>query len=243
MIVAMIPARQGSTGIPLKNVKMLDGIPLIMHTVKAAVESNVDLVVVTTESDMIIMTVLEWMDKLDLPVDKVRIQRRPEPLAQGHVQTNEVFLYSLRQLQLGGINPDTLVLLQPTSPFRTSQHINEALDLYNEWTKEGLHTVIAGYPADGFYWKLDWDGLTEPVHHDPVRRYGRQWINKHDKLYREAGSIYLTDRVRFEMTGTYRLAPFVMYEMTEQDSIDLDSPDDWIRAEQEVIRRQNADKC
>jgi CMP-N,N'-diacetyllegionaminic acid synthase len=239
MIVAMIPAREGSTGIPLKNVKILDGLPLIMHTVKAAVESNVDLVVVTTESDMIITTVLEWMYKLNLPIWKVMIQRRPEPLAQGHVQTGEVFLYSLRQLQLNDINPDTLVLLQPTSPFRTSQHINEALDLYYEWTKEGLHTVLSGYPADGFYWKLDWDGLTEPVHHDPVHRFGRQWINKYDKLYREAGSLYITDRVRFEMMGSYRLPPFVMYEVAPCDALDLDTLDDWEMAEQEVIRRQN----
>lgn len=245
---AFIPARAGSKGIKDKNTKLFDGIPLVAHTIKAACKCElIDAIYITTESNNIATVIRNWLAEevglSDLAKQKISIVPRPSSLSLDFVQLDEVFRFLLRQLQNDGVNPETLVFLQPTSPFRTEKHIAEAIELYGERVKEGLHTVIAAYPAQGFYWKTsEWDSehSIEPVHHDPAKRVGRQWIQKQDRLYREAGSIYVLDRVRFEMTGCSRLPPFTLYEMDERDSIDLDTLDDWERAEREVERRRNA---
>jgi CMP-N,N'-diacetyllegionaminic acid synthase len=242
MIAGLILARGGSRGIPRKNVRELGGKPLINWTIEAALRSKLDAVYVTTEDEEI--SAVAWNCVLDMDHRKeFRVYPRPSWLAQGHVQSDEVFLALYRQLQENDTNPTALVMLPPTSPFRTEKHIDEAIDLfYRGCETTGLTTVVSCYVADGFYWKIDeWhDDSIVPVYHDPVKRQGRQWIPRADKLYRENGAIYVADATRFGLERSYRLPPYVLYEMDEHDSIDLDTLDDWAKAEQEMKRRQNA---
>jgi CMP-N,N'-diacetyllegionaminic acid synthase len=238
--VGFILARGGSVGIPGKNIKLLGGKPLINWTIEAALDSKLDAVYFTTEDAEIAFVARECAYNHPSG-SKFGLFMRPKWLAQNHVQSDEVMLAMLRQLQLEGTNPDTLVMLQPTSPFRTAKHINEAIDLYNWQVKEGLHTVVSCHVAEGFYWQIDeWnEGAITPIRHDPVLRQGRQWIPKADKLYKENGACYIVDSVRFSLHRSYRLAPFTLYEMDERDSVDLDTLDDWERAEREIERRRN----
>lgn len=238
--IGFVLARLGSQGIPKKNIRKLGALPLIEYTIKAALESNLDRVYLTTESDEIASVAYDSAQKYDL--SRFSVVMRPDCLATSTCQSDEVLLFLLRQLQFEGINPDTVVMLQPTSPFRTAKHINEAIELYYEQVKEGLHTVVSCHVAEGFYWQIDeWnDDSIVPVRHDPVLRQGRQWIPEADKLYKENGAIYICDAYRFSLHRSYRLAPFTLYKMDERDSIDLDTLDDWERAEREMERRKNA---
>jgi CMP-N-acetylneuraminic acid synthetase len=240
--VGMILARGNSKGIPGKNTKLIGGLPLINHTINAALDSKLDAVYLTTESkDIKLIAEMCANDHPRGQAYRFRVFDRPEWLSQDFVQSSEVITSLLRQLQLEGINPDTLVIMQPTSPFRTAKHINEAIDLYNWQVKEGLHTVVSCHVANGFYWQIDeWnEGAITPVRHDPEKRQGRQWIPKADKLFQENGALYLCDAYRVSLHREYRLAPFTLYEMDERDSVDLDTLDDWERAEREIERRRN----
>ena len=238
--VGMILARGGSVGIKGKNIKPLMGVPLINYTINAALDSNLNAVYLTTE-DSEIMSVAKKCALAHKHFYKFKIYERPEELAQSHVQSHEVMTYLLRQLQLDGIEPTTLVMLQPTSPFRTATHINEALDLYYQGIEEeGLRSVISGYVDSKFHYYMD-DGYLSPINHDPQRRMGRQWIQKEDKLFVENGSIYVCDSVKLSMERCYLNPPYLYYLMDERDSIDLDEPSDWLAAELEMQRRLNHD--
>lgn len=222
LTVALIPARAGSVGIPGKNIKPLAGIPLINYTIRAALDThNVDRVYVTTESPEIAKVAADCGGE---------VLMRPQELATSGPQTDEVYLFALRQLQFKGIEPDTLVLLQPTSPFRTSKHIERAVEIYYEMG--GDCTVFSGYRASGYYWGADEEGETFPIMHDPTYRKGRQEYRDSDWLIRENGAIYVVSAERFVEYRSYRVPPFHPYIMREDQSHDLDSMADWEKAVQ-----------
>lgn len=124
MNLVIIPARAGSKGVPGKNIKLLGGKPLIEYTIDVAkAVFNKNEIIVSTDSKEIKNIVSNI--GLDIPF------MRPKELATDTVGTYEVLLHAIEFMEKKGIYNDTLVLLQPTSPFRTAEHIKEALALYN----------------------------------------------------------------------------------------------------------------
>lgn len=223
--VALIPARGGSKGVLRKNIKPLGGKPLIAWTIEAALEAqSVQRVFVTTEDDEI-ATVARQYGATVLP--------RPKPLAMDHVQTGEVFLYALRQLQYEhDIHPIALTLLQPTSPFRTGLHIDQAHDLLDP--SEGC--VVSVFRSPKFYWaSLPDDGFV-PIMQDPRFRVGRQWRDENDMLLIENGALYLVGAETFAQHGIYRVPPYTPYYMDAEHSLDIDSPEDFDAAEKYLPR-------
>src|SRR5690606_30039190 len=130
----VIPARGGSKGVPGKNIKKLSGKPLIYYTIEAAREIFDDRNILVSTDDEEIKKCVEAIG-LNVPF------LRPEKLATDDVGTYEVLLHSLNFVESKGYFPETLVLLQPTSPFRTSQHIREALALYDNSKLEMVVSV------------------------------------------------------------------------------------------------------
>ena len=121
----IIPARGGSKGVPNKNIKQLNGKPLIQYTIEAAKKINKDIdICMTSDSDLIINTV----KNIGLPVPF----KRPENLAKDNSGTYEVLLHTIDFYKQKGIIYDTIILLQPTSPLRNEKHIQEALALYSD---------------------------------------------------------------------------------------------------------------
>lgn len=123
--LVIIPARGGSKGVPGKNIKLLNGKPLIQYTIEAALE-------ITDEKNIIVSTdcveIKAVVENLGICVPTLR----PKELASDTSGTYEVLLYELLKLEKKGEYYDYLILLQPTSPFRTGNQIREALDLYNQ---------------------------------------------------------------------------------------------------------------
>ena len=123
--LVVIPARGGSKGILRKNIKLLGGKPLIQYTIEAAREVFPDELICVTTDDLEIKEVVE---RLGLKVPFLR----PAELATDEAGTYEVLIHAINYYESQGYYPDTIILLQVTSPFRTGKHIKEALELFDD---------------------------------------------------------------------------------------------------------------
>ena len=121
--LVVIPARGGSKGIPRKNIKLFDGKPLIYYAIDTAraVVPDEDICV-STDDDEIIQVVESYGLKVPF--------KRPVELATDTAGTYEVLLHALDFYEKQGKRYDALILLQNTSPFRTADHVKEAIKLY-----------------------------------------------------------------------------------------------------------------
>ena len=131
-VLAVIPARGGSKRLPKKNVLPLNGKPLIAWTINAALDAQaVDRVVVTTDCAEIAIVAKQY--GADVPF------LRPAHLSDDTASTNDVLLHLVGSLVDDDF--DILVVLQPTSPLRTSQDIDEALQRFESDTVDGVVSV------------------------------------------------------------------------------------------------------
>ncbi len=144
-ILAIIPARGGSKSIPRKNVKLLAGKPLIAHTIHAAVKSKyLDKIIVSTDDQEIAQ------------VSKkagAGVLDRPKELAQDHSLTQGVVEHALAYLaKVEKYKPDVFLILQPTSPMRTTKDIDDAVELFLKNTCDTLVSVSEA--AHAVYWSF-----------------------------------------------------------------------------------------
>lgn len=271
--VAIIPARSGSKGVPGKNIKLLGGTPLIAYTIEAAMlagkaefkyqsdpdvpasldEKQVsfkhlfDSVVVTSDDDTILALAKRYMDMYTSDGSPLPITyRRHKKLSMDHVQTDEVLLDTLRELELTGQQVTNVCLLQPTSPFRNYQHVYESWLMYQNAKTNPMKNanclvscVKVAESLDGYHWYGNdmMPKMIQPMGHNPTFRMGRQWEDPlPTKLYRENGAIYWFDADQFSLRRFYRMAPFAVYEMDEESSLDINTMEDWETAESIVSR-------
>jgi CMP-N,N'-diacetyllegionaminic acid synthase len=135
--LVIIPARGGSKGLPGKNIKELQGKPLIHYTIEAARNLfDDDKIIVTTDD----LAIKKCVEETGLKVPFLR----PAELSTDIATTLDVILHAIRFSELNLYFPDTLVLLQPTSPLRNAQHIKEALVLY----KDSIDMVVSVKETD-----------------------------------------------------------------------------------------------
>jgi CMP-N,N'-diacetyllegionaminic acid synthase len=269
--LAIIPARSGSKGVPGKNLKPLGGAPLLWWTLEAAMLAGeadfnlsnfpatvddkqvsfkpvFDTVLVTSESEEILESTRKWEAGHNVQgLARLCVQLRHDKLAMDHVQTDEVLLDALRHLEyLGEGDFDNICLLQPTSPFRTYQHIYESWLFYENLrtnpVKE-INCLISGTEVvshlDGYHWfgNDEMSMVVEPMGHNPTFRMGRQWENPlPTKLYKENGAIYWFDAKQFSLRRFYRMSPFGIYPMDNESSLDINTVDDWNQADERVAR-------
>jgi N-acylneuraminate cytidylyltransferase len=124
-VLCLINARGGSKGVPGKNIKKLMGKPLIHYTIEAARKLFSDEQIIVSTDDLNIKACAEQTG-LNVPFI------RPAELATDTASTIDVLLHALNFSEVNQYFPDTLILLQATSPLRNANHIKEALNLYNE---------------------------------------------------------------------------------------------------------------
>ena len=214
--LAIIPARGGSKGIPRKNLRPLAGKPLIAYAIAAAKGARaIDRVVVSTE-DTEIADVARQLG--------AEVRRRPASLAQDNTPTHDVLFQVATELKAEGYVPDAVVTLQPTSPLRTSRHIDEAAALFTANPKaDSLVSVIevphVFHPLSVM--RRNADGYLEPFlpQQQPHRRQDKSPV-----FARNGAAIYIT--------RTQRLADYVFggrliaYPMDTASSIDIDTLED-----------------
>lgn len=217
-ILAIIPARGGSKSIPRKNVKPLDGKPLIAYTIEAALGSKiVDRVVISTEDEEIANLTQGY---------GAEVIMRPMELATDSAPTEPVLEHVVNYLkEVERYEADVIVLLQPTSPLRNSQHIDKALETFFSNKYNSLLSVCSSH---SFLWRVDNKGLY-PLNYDFQNRPRRQ---DKEPEYRENGAIYIT-KYDILMHKHNRLGGKIgLYIMPAADSWEIDTEFDFRLCEQ-----------
>jgi len=147
-VLGFIPARGNSKGIPGKNIKLLNGKPLIGYTIEEAKKSRINRLIVSTDCPEIGKTAQTF----DAEVPFLR----PAELSQDDSAIEASLLDALNKLKESeGYQPNIIVLLQPTSPLRTAKHINDCLNLLEEGKADSIVSVSEPieHPAEMVYWE------------------------------------------------------------------------------------------
>ncbi|MBM4002646.1 MAG: acylneuraminate cytidylyltransferase family protein [Planctomycetes bacterium] len=224
-ILALIPARGGSKGIPGKNIRLLGGRPLIDYAWAAASGCpSVTRIIVDTDSDAI--AAVARQRGAEVPY------LRPADLAQDATPTIDVVIHALRWLaDHQDYRPEIVLLLQPTAPLRTSAHLAEALRrLQNEPGADAIVSVSAVPAHYNPLWQYRLDDGTLRLFcggapGDVVRR--RQDL---PPTYIRNGAIYAT-RTETVLRGSLYGERCLAYEMPAELHLNIDTWEDWQRAE------------
>lgn len=216
--LAFIPARKGSKGLPGKNLKLLCGKPLIEYTLDAAMGvSDLEVFVSTNDEG-----ILDLAQKKGLPTD----YRRPDEFAQDESPMVDAIEHGLSWLKEKGKIPPLLILLQPTSPFRSSKDIVSALDLLK---KTGAPSVIGvsplfQHPSECIHLtQKGWDYLVPP------QGTARQEYDSN--YYFLNGSIYCCRTELFLREKKFLFSETQFYKMPLANSVDIDTLEDFVMAE------------
>ncbi|MGO4699643.1 hypothetical protein AB4Z50_36195, partial [Paenibacillus sp. 2TAB26] len=128
----IIPARGGSKGLPDKNIKMLNGKPLIAYTIEAAISAKyVSKVIVSTDSEKIAAVAISYGAECPF--------MRPDHLADDNSRSIDVYRYTIKELEnKEDILINEFIVLQPTSPFRTGQDIDDAIKLFKDRNADSI---------------------------------------------------------------------------------------------------------
>lgn len=228
MNVAFIPVRGGSKSIPLKNIKIIAGKPLIYWTVVAACGcSYIDKVYVATDSKKIKSVIEDFKEDIDQS-DKVIVVERSEESATDTASTELAMLEFARKTEF-----DNIVLIQATSPLLTSADLSGGFKLFLE---EKTDSVLSVVRQKRFCWKIDEKKLAYPINYDVYARPRRQ---EFEGYLVENGAFYITDRVRLLQSGNRISGNIRAYEMDEGTYYELDEPADWLVVEQLLLHRIN----
>ena len=215
-ILAIIPARGGSKGIPRKNIHLLGGKPLLWYTAKAALESRfISRCVLSTDDTEI----ADLGSKFGLEVPFLR----PEEYAKDDTPGIDVILHTVQELyNIEGYMPDAVVILQPTSPMRTERHIDEAIEMFISSEADSLVSVVDVPHQYNPYSVMRLEGkYLSPFLDYPERDNLRQ--KKPHFLARNGAAIYIVDSNLLLNKNTLFGKKLIPYMMREKDSIDIDT--------------------
>ncbi len=220
-ILAMIPARGGSKGIPGKNIKELHGKPLIAYTCEAALASTkIDRVICSTDSEEI--AAVAKSNGVDSPF------MRPAEHATDTSPAINGMVHALKKLEEDeGYVPDALLYLQTTSPLRTAKHIDEAISLFEKEDPDSLVSVqdVPHCFNPVSVLKIE-NGRLQPF----LENQGDKILRRQDKprVYARNGpAILLMRRNQLLERGTLYGPHNVPYLMSAEDSFDIDTMFDW----------------
>ena len=225
-VLALIPARGGSKSIPRKNIKSLAGYPLIAYSIAAGLASTqVSRVVVSTDDEEIAAVSRRYGAEVPF--------LRPPEYSQDDTPDLPVFQHALQWLaEEEGYHPEIVVQLRPTSPFRRTRHIDKAVALLLAHPEaDAARTVCIPFQNPFKMWEIAPDRALIPLlrtEHPEPYNLPRQAL---PEVYWQTGYV---DAVRSEtilikdsMTGD-RILPLII---DPSEWVDIDSPDDWRRAE------------
>ena len=216
----VIPARGGSKGIPHKNVKPLNGKPLIYYTIDVARQFTTDEnICVTTDDQEIIRCVEDYGLKVPFV--------RPAELATDTCGSNEVIQHAYKFFADKGVVYDTVILLQPTSPFRKVEFVKEAVALYDD--NMDMVTSVAPATCNPYY-----DGYEEAEDGFMYVSKGAGDITRRQEapaVWQWNGSVYVINPKSLMEKGMGAFTKVKKYAMPEIYSVDLDTMLDWKYAE------------
>ncbi len=215
-VVAVIPARAGSRGIPTKNLLNIGGKPLIAWSIEAAIQTAmIDKIIVTSDGDQILSVAKAYKG--------VDILKRPSELAQDLTPTAPVITHTLIELNISAEEYKYMILLQPTSPLRNHKDIDAAFDVLKNSDANALISVVQPdhHPLKSF--KSNENGYLEGLVNNEYPFMPRQIL---PKAYQPNGAIYIIEVREFLQKETFFTDKTIAYEMSAKKSIDLDTLED-----------------
>ena len=223
-ILAIIPARGGSKGVPGKNIKMLGGKPLLAYTTEIALQSKyLTKVMLSSDDDQIIAVA----KSLGVQVPFVR----PSSLAEDNIPTIDVILHALQWYKNQNIFFDAVCLLQVTSPYRTVDFVDKAIEKFMESACDSLVSVQQVPSEYNPHWTFEenQEGNLKIATGEENIIPRRQEL---PKAYHRDGSIYLTKTdVLLEQNSLYgKSTAFI--ESAPEFYVNIDTAADWEQAEQ-----------
>lgn len=225
-VLALIPARMGSKGVPGKNIKPLGGIPLIAHSIKVACRApEISRVVVSTDSEEIASIGREWGAETPF--------LRPAEFATDSAPATDYISHCLNYMEkYEGWVPRLVVLLQPTTPFRTVDDVSTCLNLAGD-----AESVVSVCEVPGKYHPA-WQFM---IHDDKLLPWGRAIWGKIPtqrqslpKTYQRNGAVYVFSALCYKSTGSIYSANVHAYVMPIERSVNIDGPEDWLLAEKTI---------
>jgi CMP-N-acetylneuraminic acid synthetase len=225
-VLALIPARGGSKSIPRKNIRPLAGYPLIAYSIAAGLAANtVTRILVSTDDPEIAEIARRYGAETPF--------LRPPELAQDTTPDLPVFQHALHWLDENeGWQPEIIVQLRPTSPFRRVVHIDQAVyRLIERPEADAVRTVCVPFQNPFKMWRIQTDGFMQPLVDLGVPEPYNMPRQALPDVFWQTGYVDAawsdTLMHKNSMTGEHIL-PLVI---DPSEWIDIDSPDDWRRAE------------
>lgn len=217
--LVIIPARGGSKGIPGKNIKLLGGKPLIQYTIEAALAVfHKNRIIVSTDSEEIARV-----------ADNCGVKPpflRPAELSTDEASSYDVIQHAMKYARESLIDFDTVVLLQPTSPFRNSAHLGEAIEKY----EAGIDMLVSVKKSDeNPYYSLFEENSEGYLSKSKVGDFTRR--QDCPNVYAYNGAIYVMSADSLDKMPINQFKKVKKYVMSQQDSIDVDTELDWQIAE------------
>lgn len=216
----LIPARAGSKGLPGKNTKLLGAKPLVQYSIEFALQNlrEGDELCITTDDEDVI-TIANKME-VSIPF------RRPEEFATDTASSYDVIKHALEFYENLGICFDVILLLQPTSPFRTQEDFHQLIESYDKDTdmvvsvknsKENPYFTLFEENSDGYLKKSKESNFQRRQDCPPVYAYN--------------GSMYLINTKSFKTSSLGEFKKIKKIIMPDERSIDIDTFADWNLAE------------
>jgi CMP-N,N'-diacetyllegionaminic acid synthase len=227
-VLALVPARGGSKGVPDKNLRVIAGRTLLDYVAAAAGQSGVvDRIVLTTDSEAIAAT--GRRAGLDVPF------LRPAELARDQTPMLPVVQHALEWLATAGWIPEIVVLLQPTSPLRRPAHIASAVDLLRSSGADSVVTVVElpRHLSPDYVMRID-GGRLVPFLPEGARVTRRQDARA---AYSREGTVYAFRTTTLTRYGSMYGDDCRPLLIEDSDSLSIDSPADWIAAERILLSR------
>ena len=207
MYVALIPVRGGSKSIPLKNIKIFCGKPLVYWTIKAAQDCiKIDKVYVSTDSEIIKKTVN------DFGFDKVEVIDRSVDNSTDNASTESVMVEFAQKYEF-----NNLVLIQATSPLLVGDDLDKGIELFEQ---PEVDSVLSTVRQKRCYWK-NTEGYVQPANYDLKNRPRRQ---EFDGYLVENGAFYIISRSLFLETNCRLAGKIKAVEMPEDTYFEIDEP-------------------
>ena len=219
--IAIIPARSGSKGLKDKNIRLLNGKPLLAYSVEAALESGqFNEVIVSTDSEKYAEIAKEWGASVPF--------LRSAELSSDTATSKDVILDVLKRYADGGQVFDTFYLLQPTSPLRTAEDICRAYQIFSEKEANAVVGVTEVDHSPLFCNTLPADGSLVNFIRAEVKDRPRQAL---ESYYRINGAMYIASVPYYQEHGDFYYDGCYAYVMGRDVSVGIDNEMDFMMAE------------
>lgn len=218
-MIAIIPARGGSKGLPGKNIKLLAGKPLIAHTIEAAKNAkNVSRVIISTDSPEIAEIAVQYGAECPF--------LRPEYLATDTSLAIDTYLYTIKELEkIDKESVEDVVILLPTAPIRKTDDIDNAIMLFREKDADSVISYCQEFHPIWWHKYVNGDGKLINIFDNNLKNRQEENVT-----YFPNGSIYIFKKSILE-NHTYYTEKSYAYIMDRESSVDIDTIEDFDYAE------------